>query len=96
MNCFCFVDRNGPHDEARKCSAPFDVAMCYSRSYLRIRLCVFCGIKVRNLHLCAIPMLERDIGDHKFDLFSTLFDVLDSEWKRNIVAVLTDGATSRV
>jgi hypothetical protein len=71
--------------EAWAYSASFDVATCHSRSYLDIRLRVFHAGKLRNLHLLALPMFERHTGDYIFDLFTSLFDVLDPEWKGKIV-----------
>jgi hypothetical protein len=85
-----------PMLEARTYSAPFDVTTRHSRSYLRNRLRLFYGNKLRNPRLCPVPMFERDTGEYIFDLFRTPYDVLHSEWKGKIMAVLTDGTANMI
>ena len=47
---------------------------------------------IKNIHVIALPMFDRHTGDYMYELFSNLFDILDTLWKSKLVGITTDGA----
>jgi hypothetical protein len=50
--------------------------------------------KLYNFYLIAIPMCDRHTGENMFKLVCTTLDNLAPDWKRRIISVSTDGASS--
>jgi hypothetical protein len=63
-------------------------------SYLGVRVRVCIEHKLFNLHLIAIPMRDRHTGENMFNLVCTTLDNLAPDWRKHIISVTTDGASS--
>jgi hypothetical protein len=63
-------------------------------SYLDVRVRVCIEHKVFNLHLIAIPMRDRHTGENMINLVCTTLDNLAADWRKRIISVTTDGASS--
>ncbi len=75
-------------------SVAFDGATYIHTSYLDIRVRVFNGDDIQNIHVIALPMVDRHTGEHMHELFEKLFNILDPRWKTKLVGITTDGAVN--
>ena len=72
----------------------FDGSMYQHTSYLDIRIRVYCNGDIQNIHVIALPMFDRHMGEYMYKLFDKLFSILDPSWKTKLIGVTTDGATN--
>ena len=80
-------------------SLAMDMSTHMSTSYLDIRICLFVGGKIENLHLLAIPMFSSHTAEQIFVHAEKALDVLCPRWQDLILSISTDGEqkmTSRV
>ena len=72
-------------------SIAMDMSTHISTSYLDIRIRVFVGGKIHNLHLLAIPMFSSHTGEEIFLHAERALDVICPTWRDLIVSISTDG-----
>lgn len=75
-------------------SVAFDGSTYQHTSYLDIRMRVYYQGDIKNIHVIALPMFDRHTGDYMYELFSNLFDILDTLWKSKLIGITTDGAAN--
>ena len=76
-------------------SIAFDRGNKSDSSYLHVRVRACIEHKLYNLHLIgAIPMRDHHAGENMFNLVCTTLDNLAPDWRKRIISVTTDGASS--
>ena len=75
-------------------SVAFDGSTYQHKSYLDIRIRVYCNGDIQNIHVIALPMFDRHTGEYMYKLFDKLFSILDPSWKTKLIGVTTDGAAN--
>ena len=85
------------HFDSWAVSIACDAALKSSTDYLdvRVRMCDKLGF-LHNLHLVAMPMLEKHTGQYMFDLIKDMLDAIvpDEEWHHKLLGCSTDGASN--
>jgi hypothetical protein len=72
-------------------SIAMDMSTHLSTSYLDIRIRLFSGGAIQNLHLLAIPMFCSHTAEQIFVHATRALDVLCPQWRDLIVSITTDG-----
>lgn len=75
-------------------SLALDGATHQGMSYLDVRIRFEWKGSLLNFHLMAIPLFERHTGENMFDVLKSFLDSVICEWKRQCIAVSSDGAAN--
>ena len=70
-----------------------DASTHFGKSYFNNRIRFHLNGVLYNVHAIAIPMFDRHTGENMFNLVSTFFDVVCSDWRAKLIGVSSDGAT---
>jgi hypothetical protein len=68
-----------------------DMSTHMSTSYLDIRMRLFVGGAIHNLHLLAIPMFGAHTAEQVFNHANTALNAVCPQWRDLIVSISTDG-----
>ena len=74
----------------------FDIGNKQNNSYLAIRCRILLKGKLENLHLLALPMLDKHTGENICDKVKEALEPICPEWRKKLIGLGTDGASAMI
>lgn len=84
-------DLNVIMEDAWTYSLALDMATYGSTHYLDVRVRLYGGGGIQNLHLVAVPVHERRTSENMFKVLERVLDQVSLSWRKKLLSVTTDG-----